>query len=290
MVMTDTTKYKNVSFGELMEFSKENPNRNHSLVSIEVQATKYVEDTSLDKIGLRGYKAYNLNPSGIISAIACINDPGNYGILSKSARIQLISQLTTELQEKSDNLKNSHLARKRKKIYDLIGAAYNNSKFESKDYLDLYAGIASIQSLQFILMKSVEQEYSESGELIDSGFKGEIYFSSSPDTWKYDIPTWVVDYHGRWIALPLDTYSKPVRGFLAQWITQMEQTGWLIHWPEVDGTKTELVDILSKLPTWDEKDKKLTKDVLSQRLGKSNTIRVFTNWMMCKIDSLETDD
>lgn len=287
-------KYKNVSFGELIEFSKMNPNRNQSLIPIEVQAVKHVEDTSLDKMGLRGYKAYNLNPSGILSLLACINEPCNYGICSKSARLQTISTLATELQSKSDNLKNTHLARKRKKIYDLIGAAFNNSKFETKDYLDLYAGIAAIQGLQFVLMKSVEQEVSESGlneiGVNNSGYKGDIYFSSNPENWKYDTPTWIADYHGRWVALPLDTTSKPIRGYLAHWISQVEQQGWIIQWPEVDATKTELIEKLSTLPTWDEKDKKLTKDILSQRLGKANCIRVFTNWMMGKIDSLEHDD
>jgi hypothetical protein len=289
MVMNDK-KYQNVSFEELMEYSKINPNRNQTLTSIEIQTAKNIEETSLDKLGLRGYKAYNLNPSGILSVVACINDSGNYSIMSKSARLQTISKLTTDLQTKSDILKNSHLSRKRKKIYDLIGSAYNNSKFETKEYIDLYAGIATILDIQFILMKSAEQEISESGEIIESGYKGEIHFSSNPENWKYDNPTWIADYHGRWVALPLDTHSKPLKKFIAQWITQIEQQGWLIQWPEVDATKTELVNKLSLLPTWDEKDKKLTKDVLSQRLGKANTIRVFTNWMMGKIDSIEPDD
>ncbi len=289
---TPAKKYQNVSFGELMDYSKTNPNRNQTLASIEIQVTKQIEDTTLDKIGLKGYKAFNLNPSGVLSLIACINDPGSYGISSKSARLQTISTLATDLQAKSDNLKNTHLARKRKKVYDLIGAAFNNSKFEAKDYLDLYAGIGAIQGLQFILMKSAEQEISESGNAtnIESGYKGEIHFSSNPENWKYDTPTWIADYYGRWVALPLDIHSRPLKGFLVQWISQIEQQGWFIQWPDVDGSKVELIEKLSMFPTWDEKDKKLTKDVLSLRLGKANTIRVFTNWMMGKIDSLEQDD
>ncbi len=288
---TPAKKYQNVSFGELMEYVKMNPNRDQILTPIETQQIiKQIEDTSLDKIGLRGYKAYNLNPSGILSLIMCISDPGSYYISSKSARLQTISTLATELQSKSDNLKNTYLARKRKKIYDLIGAAYNNSKFETKDYLDLYSGIGMIQNIQFILMKSAEQEVSESGEPIESGYKGEIHFSSNPSTWKYDTPTWVADYYGRWVALPLDTTSKPIKSFLANWIGYIEQQGWLIQWPDVDETKVELIEKLCILPTWEEKDRKLTKDVLSQRLGKSNTIHVFTNWMMGKIDLLEHDD
>ena len=289
--MTQTTdKYKNVSFDELIEFSKHNPNRNQTLSSIEIKQVKQSEDTSLDKIGLRGYRAFNLNPSGIVSLIACVKDSGSYMISSKSARLQSISNLTTELQEKTDNLKNSHLARKRKKVYDLIGATYNNARLEDKDHLELYSGVSYIMDMQFILMKSSVQEVSETGEVKETGYKGEIYFSSDPSSWKYDNPVWIADFHSRWVAIPLDSTSKPIKTYLANWVSTMEQTGWFIHWPDVDGTKTELIEKLSVLPTWSETDKSLKKDTLSQRLGKANTIKLFTNWMMGKIDSLEESD
>jgi hypothetical protein len=55
----------------------------------------------------------------------------------------------------------------------------------------------------------------------------------------------------------------------------VEEKGWLIHWPEVEGTKTELVEQASAYPEWKETDKKLTKEVLAQRLGKRHTLQWF---------------
>jgi hypothetical protein len=46
----------------------------------------------------------------------------------------------------------------------------------------------------------------------------------------------------------------------------------------MDGTKTELVEQLSALPTWQITDKKLTKEVLAIRLGRAKTIQLFTGW------------
>jgi hypothetical protein len=59
----------------------------------------------------------------------------------------------------------------------------------------------------------------------------------------------------------------------------MEQTGWIIQWPESDLTKKELVERLSILPTWKETDQKLVKDVLSVRLGRAMVIQTFSKWM-----------
>ena len=64
-------KYQNVTYTELLSYSNNNPNRTRSLDSIEIpiQQEKY-----LTNIGLNKYITCNLNPSGIIGLISCIND------------------------------------------------------------------------------------------------------------------------------------------------------------------------------------------------------------------------
>lgn len=277
---TPTKQYQNVSFKELISYSENNPNRNRTLDSIEIVSVKPTQETALDKLGLSGYSAFNLNPSGAMSLVACIQDPSTYSLCAKGARTQLIIDSTTKLQERIDDLKNTALARKRKKIYDLIGAAYNGAQLEDKDYLDLFSGIALLKNIHFVLMKSAVQENIEEGEKqYNSSLKGEIVFSSDPSTWKRDNTIWVADYRARWVAIPSETSAKDLHKFIGGWITTMEQTGWVIQWPEVDGTKGELVEQLSALPTWQETDKKLTKDVLAVRLGRANSIKTFTKWM-----------
>jgi hypothetical protein len=285
---TPVRQYQNVSFKELMTYSENNPNRDRTLDSIEIIPVKPTLETSLDKLGLKGYKAFTLNPTGILSLVACINDPNTYAFSPKNVRTQLIIELATKLQERTDELKNTALSRKRKKIHDLIGATYNGANLEDKDYADLYLGISFLTNTNFVLMKSAVQENVEEGEKqYDSSLKGEIVFSSDPSNWKQDQAVWIADYRARWVAVPTENSASNIHKILALWLATVEQTGWIVQWPEVDATKTELVEKLSQSPSWQITDKKLTKEVLALRLGRANTVKVFTNWMMNTNDEYE---
>jgi hypothetical protein len=278
---TPVKQYQNVSFKELISYSENNPNRNRTLDSIEIVSVKPSQETSLDKLGLKGYTAFTLNPTGIMSLFACIQDPTNYSLSAKGARTQLIIEHTTKLQEQTDQLKNTALSRKRKKIHDLIGAAYNGANFEDKEYLELFSGLSLMRDIHFVLMKSSVQEDIEEGEKqYDSSLKGEVVFSTDPSTWKQENPIWVADYRARWVAIPSEQHAQDLHKIIANWTSTIEQTGWIVQWPEVDGTKTEIVEQLSVLPTWQATDKKLTKEVLAMRLGRANCIKTFTKWMM----------
>ena len=110
---TPVRQYQNVSFKELMSYSDNNPNRARTLDSIEIQSAAPPQETSLDKLGLNGYTAFNLNPTGVVSLFTCIQDPTTYSLSAKGARTQLVIDTTTKLQEQTDELKNGPLSRKR---------------------------------------------------------------------------------------------------------------------------------------------------------------------------------
>ena len=271
---TPAKKYQNVSYKELLAFSEHNPNRHRVLESIEVPTS--LSDSSLDNIYLTGYTSLHLNPAGILSVISCISDPALYSLSPEHTRIEQLIERTTALQQRTDELKNTSLTRKRKKIHDLIAAAYNGSKMEEKDYLDLYHGLSFLCQTQFVLLKETVQDQIEEGVPCASALKGEIVFSSDPTTWKRDQPIWIADYRGRWVALPTEMNARPLTHILSEWLATVEQHGWIIQWPEIDGTKTELVERLSVLPNWKDTDKKLVKDVLSVRLGKALALQLFS--------------
>ena len=272
---TPAKKYQNVSYKELLAFSEHNPNRHRVLESIEVPTS--LSDSSLDSMFLTGYTSLHLNPAGILSVISCISDPALYSLSPEHTRIEQLIELTTSLQQQTDGLKNSSLMRKRKKLHDLIAAAYNGSKIEEKDYLTLYHGLSIMCQTHFVLLKEVVQDQIEDGLPSNSALKGEILFSSDPSTWKRDQPIWIADYRGRWVALATEMNAQPLTQFLSEWLTTIEQHGWIIQWPEFDAPKTELVERLSALPTWKETDRKLTKDVLSVRLGKALALQLFSS-------------
>ena len=272
---TPIKKYQNVSYKELITFSENNPNRSFALDSIEIQKLSDT-DESLAKLGLPDYMVSNIHPTGILGVITCISDPGYYYLAPNNVRTQLLIDTTTSLQQQTDNLKNTPLYRKRKRLYDLLGEAYNCTHFEDKDYYDLFHGIAYMCKTQFILIKEAIQDSIEEGKTeYDSGYKGEIVFSSDPTTWKRDYPIWIVDYRGRWVAIPS---AENIYTIIESWLIEIEQKGWIIQWPEMDGSKVELVDKLSQYPTWQETDKKIVKEILAVRLGKTLTLELFTSW------------
>lgn len=274
---TPAKKYQNVSYQELISYSENNPNRRRILESIEVH--RPTQENTLDPLGLIGYRSTDVNPASILSILVCLQDPNDYHLAPNHARIQQLIDLTTTLQERTEELKNTSLMRKRKKIHDLIAAAYNGSAFQEKDYYDLYQGVAHLTNQHFILIKEAVHDQIENEKQYESALKGEVIFSSDPTTWKKENPIWVSDYRGRWVAIPTEMNSSPLLTILPTWLTTMEQTGWIIQWPESDLTKKELVERLSVLPAWKEADQKLVKDVLSVRLGRAMVIQTLSKWM-----------
>ena len=276
--MTTPVKvYQNVSYKELVSFSEQNPNRHRVLEPIEIQPS--AQELELDSLHLSGYSSYNVDPANILSLLICIADPSYYALSPKNIRIQQLIEISTALQQETEQLKTSGISRKRKKIYDLIGVAYNGGRMEDKDHLDLFQGITYLRQIQFVMMKETVQDQIEDHEQKhESGLKGEIFFSSNPITWSKDYPTWIVDYRGRWVAIPTRIGIPPLSATLSEWLTTIEQHGWIVQWPEIEGTKVELIQQLSTFPSWKETDRKLLKETLSARLGKTRSLHHLENW------------
>lgn len=278
--MTSKPKvYQNYRFDELIAFSKQNPHRARALAPIGVFTAQSdaSQETTFSGYGLDGYTVYDLQPTGLLSMLVCMEDPQAYSLSTPSIRIQQTIEYCTQLQQKTDELRNGPLARKRKKIYELLAAIYNEStKLEEKDYLDLFHALEYFKGCHFILMNRVVQESMETDQK-EENKKSQIQFSSNPICWKRNQPIWIADIRCRWIAIPTDT-SVELHTQLHSWLPHMESREWEIQWPEVEGTKTEMVEQLSALSTWQETDKKLTKDILAVRLGKHRALALFEKW------------
>jgi hypothetical protein len=274
--MNPSKTYQNISFAELIACSEKNPNRSATLTIKEVQQT---DERVLHKLDLPDYISSVIQPAGILGICSCIKDPNYYYMALPNVRTQMIIDLATSLQEKTDELKLTSISRKRKKIYDLIGASFNGSAMNDKDCMELVQGISMISDLQFILIKERVQETIEDDIHSDSALKGEIIFGTNPIMWSKDIPIWIIDYKFRWMATPHTVAPNHIYSFLHGWFQTIQQKGWIVQWPEIDETKTELVAQLSMLNTWQESDRKLSKDILSSRLGRMKTLETFLQWI-----------
>jgi len=270
--MTPIKTYQNVSFKDLIAFSEQNPNRSTVLKMEEVKQT---DDRLLHKFDLPEYVSFVIHPASILGLCNCIADPNYYYMAPPSIRTQMLIDLATNLQQKTDELKTTAISRKRKKIYDLIGAAYNQSVMTEKDSLELFQGISILCNLQFVIIKESVQECTENGLIQESGLKGEILFGTNPIHWKKEEPIWIVDYKSRWLAIPHTVTADHIYTILAEWLETVQQKGWIIQWPEIDETKTELVHKLMIFPGWQETDRKLSKDQLAVRLGRLQTLQTF---------------
>jgi hypothetical protein len=249
--MNPTKTYQNFSYEELLSFSHKNPYRTRTLNSVEILQK---EDT-LEWVGLPQYTIQELQPTGWISLCACIDNPSYYSLASVSARSTLLMDLTTSLQQKTEQLKTSSLSRKRKKIYDLISSDYDQRLLEPKEVVDLVQGLCAIQQVHFIM---IHKECKR------------ISFSSDPTQWNSDYPIWIIDGKARWIANSLTQSTHH------SWLSSIESE-WQIQWPDWNGTKAECVAVLSTLPDWKEEDQKELKDILAKRFSRHQTLEAFKN-------------
>lgn len=281
--MTSKPKvYQNYSFDELIEFSQQNPHRSRKLSPIGISSVRDMKNnkemergSSMKSLGLEGYTLVDLQPTGLLSVMICVEDPHAYSLSTPSVRSQQIIECCTRLQQRTDELRNGPLARKRKRIYELLGSIYNESAIlEEKDYDDLFHAMEYLGDVHFIRMNRAIQHEMESDKKEQMNT---ITFSSSPLLWKRERQIWIVDSHCRWIAIPTDTLQS-LHEKVGDWLNEISEKGWTIEWPEIEGSKVELIDQLIALGSWQDTDKKITKDILAQRLGKEKSIQLFRKW------------
>jgi hypothetical protein len=265
----------NVSIAQLLEWIQTNSYKHHTLVPIRTEIPVEGPDAAgapLDRLKLPTYSAIALQPSGMLSAIAYIRD-SLFSEATPNMRAGMLRELATSLQVETDRLVGSRWARKRRRIYDGIGVLANGAPMKDEDAYELFCGLAALCDIQFVFVRfadSVDEKGATGAatEAIDS-----ITFSSDPCMWAADKPTWIVDVHGRWIALPSESEGPTIRR-LSEWLSDLEETRkWTIQWPEAEGTKAELVTALQESPTWQSAHSKLLKEELARRLGRWRAIQ-----------------
>ena len=165
----------NVSIGQLLEWSRSNSYKHHTLAPIRTEAPKADvgggDGSPLDRIGLTGYSAVPLQPSGILSAIAWIRDP-LFAEATPNMRPGLLRELATALQVETDRLSGTKLARKRRRIFDGIGALCNGAPMKDEDALDLFGSLAFLCNAQLVLVQladSVEGAGAGAGPVLGLG-------------------------------------------------------------------------------------------------------------------------
>jgi hypothetical protein len=263
-------KYQNLSVNELFEFIVKNPNKNHNLTPIEIVPPKEEdkETSTLEVLNLERHTATPMNPSSVLGIFHWISDP-LYGLALPNVRSAMLREFATALQLKTETLQGTSLARKRRKLHDWVSVIAGGGTIKEDEWIEFYSAMATMQEVQLVLVR--RQTTEEGEEVVGSGFKGEISFATNPINWSNTKPVWIADYRGRWLATPLDDASNPVGSEVSIWLGSLETSGWVIEWPDAEGTKESIVEELKSHITWKDGDNKLKKDILSKRLGKLKT-------------------
>jgi hypothetical protein len=247
------------------------------LPPILIQPTATEESgTPMDTVGLPTFNAVPV--PNLIGLVAWIRNP-DFAAALPSGKATIMRELVPTLLAETDTLSGSKFARKRRRIYDGIAAAFNGTVIKEDEWLDVVCGIAHLCKVNFIFVRSAEsvEESKDKPEELLGASKGSISFSSDPATWDSETPLYVVDYHGRWLAIPSDKEERHVQTLVSEWL-KTGAVGWIVNWPVVDATKEALVAELSVLPNWMPTHSKLKKDVLAERLGRIRAERVFFSW------------
>ena len=280
-----TDNRQNVSIAQLLEWADLNPNKSSTLSPIGIpdeastvrkqdkQSAK--EASTLGGIGLDEFESITLAPSGILSAIAWMSD-STYRYMTSRSRLAYLRDMATRLQQQTDTLAGGPLARKRRKLYDGIGALANTGAVKPADHFDIFSGLCAMLSLQVIFVKmatAVEDSGRKTVEGADDddddaevSNEKTIYFSSNPGTWVPSDKTFIVDYFGRWIASPLGDTSM---GSVMYWMEDLQIHGWTVEWhADTTLTKDALVTRLSAMRGWQPEHARQLKAVLAERLAK----------------------
>jgi hypothetical protein len=274
--MAATKVYQNVSIQQLTDWSATNPYRNHSLAPIKIQTGGVVQEqgTSLASIGLPDYTAIPVQ--GMLHVFEWMRNP-LFSDASVSVRASFVRTLATTFQTEVDTLlAGSPYARKRRRIYDGVGALLHGTPLLKDDErLDIVGALAHLSGLQLLLVKqpTTEGQVAAATETTEPSdpVPPTLLFSSPPTTWSASVPTWVIDWHGRWVGITDEL--NPLQPLLS-WALHLDPNQWHVQWPTVEGTKEDIVKELSTTSTWKATDSKLKKDVLALRLGRIRVLAV----------------
>lgn len=271
-----TPHYQNVSIAQLQDWSKANPNRDHRVAPIRVlppSADREERGTRMDAVCLPTYSAIPV--PNLIGLMSYIRNP-LFADALPSIKSTIMRDLVTTLQTETDTLAGSSFARKRRRIFDGIAAAFHGTPIKPEEWLDVYKGLAHMTQVHMVFLRHAES--AEETEVVGSASKGTVSFSSDPATWDVAKPIWIVDWHGRWIAIPSDSEKRTLSSQIYEWLIAISNAHWIVEWPTVDATKEAIVEELSASPAWTVNSKKLKKDVLALQLGKYRAEKVLAGW------------
>lgn len=188
-----------------------------------------------------------------------------YSTMQQSFKDKQFQEKSLELQKRIDNeLKGTSYARQRKRLLESFGSDGGGAPLAITIKDPLIADVLSyLEELQFIMFKH------------DNDIHTVSFVPADPRNWSHDKNTYIIDCNN--IGFTGISTNIPFK-IMSNYIQYLELSDpvCIINWPSSDGTKEELVDILSGIGSIDSKKEK--KDVLAMKVGRHMTMKNFTSW------------
>ena len=191
-----------------------------------------------------------------------------YSTMQQSFKDKQFQEKSLELQKRIDTeLKGTIYARQRKRLLESFGSDGGGASLSSINKDPLLADVISyLEETQFIMFTH------------DNDVHNISFVPSDPRKWSHDKNTYVIDCNNiGFTGISVNIPFKHMTNYM-QYLEYSDPV-CIINWPSSDGTKEELVDVLSGIGSNDSAIiKKEKKDVLALKVGRYETIKQFTSW------------
>jgi len=280
---TNNKQNNHISFQDLRKVLERNPHKSHTLHNLMQSAVNKEVLDEVRKCPLPAY--YHINDIGIttkdddifeaktlVELILMLKNM-EYVTAQKSLRDKLYQEKLLDIQQKLDtSLKGTPYVRNKKRLIEAFSSEGAGATVGviTKDPL-LADVLCFLEDIQFIAFKGDNNDLKEA-----------IFIPSDPRNWSHDKKTYIVDittigFNG----LSCDIPSK----LAAKYIDHLEYTDpiVMIKWPLAIGTKEELIQSLAATVSDESLIKKEKKDVLAEKVGRTQTLAHFRKWKLTEM-------
>lgn len=202
-----------------------------------------------------GWTRQSVTPATPLSAVLLAQDY-MYASCPLATRKSMLRDELTDLQEKSMIHLKGRQWPVRKTSEGLAAAGLEEGRASAWPAIGWNA-LCALRECQLVLLNEDKKQIT--------------FYPEDVRLWSSERDTLVLEHEARYLY----TSPKPIHEMLGLWLSEQEQQGWTIPWPEADGTMEELKAAAEKANLVSSK---LKKEVLQKRVGRAESVALFSSW------------
>ena len=245
-----------ISWNTVVSFLEKNPFQEKKLPPY-IKAIESVQGDQPD-IKPNTWILQSVEPATPLSCILFVQN-SDYQNSSLEIRRGLLRDECTALQEKVGVHLKGRAWPVRRTIEGIVAAALEE-KMSTWSYIG-FAALAELHECQLIFFNTTKKTMS--------------FVPQDVRNWSQDRDCILLQDDARAVWIPPMNWTNKQ---LSSWIQEKEDSEWTIDWPLCDGTLVELKERAAKIDIVLEG--KCTKDVLSKRIGRTESVRMFSEWAL----------